>query len=684
MHDGTAPRPHAETAARQPPLHEHLTCLAAPATWLSPPSGQLTGGVDGLYVADRRVLSRLVLTLGGAEPEPVDAALRGANGARFTATAGPLAVERERTADPGGGTERITVRNTGDRPVTTTFDVAVATDLAEISAVKNGDPVPPPRAPRDGLVRSADGYEVRFGGVTHAEPSLAPGEAFTAELTVRAAPPRVPGFTPAPPPGPAPWARDPLTVRSADPRLDALVGQGVADLGALLLADAGDTADAAADAVDAVDQGGGDPHGGDLYCGAGSPWYLTLFGRDALWTARMALPLGHELAAGTLRALARHQGTGHDPVTEEEPGKIPHELRPAHAPGTLPPVYYGTVDATPLFVITLAEAWRWGMPAAEVRALLPALEAALGWLVSFEEFVSYRGSAERLPNQGWKDSTDGIQHEDGTLAKPPIALAEVQAYAYQAAVLGAGLLDAFTGDASPGEVYRQWAAGLAARFRERFWLEEGYPAIALDGDGRPVDGLASNIGHLPGTGLLDPAEEDRVARRLMELHSGWGLRTLTPRAAGYDPLSYHLGSVWPHDTAIAMLGLCRSGHRGPAARLARGLVAAAPAFGHRLPELFGGQDSRQPPVPYPPACRPQAWSAAVSPALVTALLGLAPDVPAGRVEVTPLPGFGAARIDGVRVGGRTLSVTLGPDGRVSCAGAGTLAVRESRPSSPDA
>jgi N-terminal domain of (some) glycogen debranching enzymes len=648
--DGTAPRPHAQTSRRQPPLHEHLTCLAAPATWLSPPSGQLTGGVDGLYVSDRRVLSRLVLTLDGAEPLPTGAAPHGADGARFTATAGAFTVERERRATPDGGTERITLRNTGGHPVTATFDVSAATDLAEISTVKAGDPPPPPLTPHDGVVRSEDGYEVRLDGVTHAELSLAPGEGFTAELTVRAVPPRAPGFTPAAPPGRAPWSHAPLAVRSADPRLGALVGQGVADLGALLLSDEG-----------------------DLYCGAGSPWYLTLFGRDALWTARMALPLGHELAAGTLRALARHQGTRKDPVTEEEPGKIPHELRPAHAPGVLPPVYYGTVDATALFVVTLAEAWRWGMPEAEVRALLPALEAALGWLVSFEEFVSYRGSAERLPNQGWKDSSDGVQHEDGTLAEPPIALAEVQAYSYQAAVLGAGLLDAFTGDGA-GKKYRRWAEGLAARFRERFWLDDGYPAIALDGAGRPVDGLASNIGHLPGTGLLNPREEERVARRLMELNSGWGLRTLTPRAAGYDPVSYHLGSVWPHDTAIAMLGLCRSGHREEAARLARGLVAAAPAFGYRLPELFGGQGSGEPPVPYPPACRPQAWSAAVSPALVTALLGLDPDVPAGRLDLAPLPGFGELTVDGVRIGGATPSFVAGPDGKVTSGGTAGLSV----------
>jgi glycogen debranching enzyme len=667
VHDGPALPPPGELA-HQPSVHEYLTCVAAPATWLSPPSGQLTGGVDGLYVSDRRVLSRLRVTLGGAEPVPVDAVLHGGAGALFTATAGTLTVERLRTVTHDGGSEEVTVRNAGDRPVTTTLEVEAGTDLAEISAVKAGDPAPPEKALHDGTVRfGPDGYQVRMDGLTRAELSLAPGERFTTALVVRATPPDVPGFRPAPPPGPPPWSRTPLTVRSADDRIGALIGQGVADLGALLLADEG-----------------------DLYYGAGSPWYLTLFGRDALWSARLALPLGHELAAGTLRALARHQGTGHDPVTEEEPGRIPHELRPAHAPGRLPPVYYGSVDATALFVITLAEAWRWGMPEAEVRALLPAAEAALAWICSFEEFLSYRGSAARLPNQGWKDSTDGVQHEDGRRAKPPIALAEAQAYAYQAAMLGADLLDSLgragggVGDVGDvgggrdgggqGDEYRRWARRLAERFRDRFWVKDGYPAIAVDGTGEPVDGLASNVGHLLGTGLLDPDEEDRAARRLMELDSGWGLRTLTPEAAGFDPLSYHLGSVWPHDTAIAMLGLSRSGHPDLAARLARGLIAVAPAFGYRLPELFGGQDASVEPVPYPPACRPQAWSAAVSPALVTALLGLTPDVPGGRVTAAPLPGFGDLAIDGVRIGTEVLSFAVDRHGELASTGRGTLTV----------
>ncbi|GAB3969018.1 glycogen debranching N-terminal domain-containing protein [Actinoallomurus acanthiterrae] len=669
----------------QSSLHDHLTCVAAPAVWLSPRGGQLTGGADGLYVADRRVLSRLVLTLDGAEPEPVGATPLGADGARFTAKLGDLAVERTRTVGRDGGTEEIRVRNDGTEPVTVSVAVEAAADLAEVSDVKawhagepgrsgDGGSLRPDETPlRDGTAHTGpDGYAVLLTGRLRAEPALAPGEEFTTTLTVRATPPPVEGFRPLAPNTPPPWSAAPLTVRSEDRRLDALVGQGIADLGALLLADEN-----------------------DLYCAAGNPWYLTLFGRDSLWTARLSLPLGYELAAGTLRTLARHQGVRHDPETEEAPGKIPHELRPVHAAGWLPPVYYGTVDATPLFVTTLAEAWRWGMPAAEVEALLPAAERALDWLEGFgDAFLSYTGSPDRLVNQGWKDSVDGVQHADGRLAEPPVALSEVQAYAYQAAMLGADLLDAF--GRPGGERRREWAAALAERFRARFWVD-GYPAIALDGRGAPVDGPASNMGHLLGTGLLTSAEEDQVAPRLAELDSGWGLRTLGTASAGFDPLSYHLGSVWPHDTVIAVLGLVRAGHHDVAASLARGLIAAAPSFDYRLPELFGGQDappghgsddSRRTvshsghsgpagrtddgepvgPVPYAAACRPQAWAAAVSPALVTALLGLDVDVPSGRLAVSPLSDFGALSVSNVRVGDATLSVDVDPQGAVSLIG----------------
>ncbi|GAA3154483.1 hypothetical protein [Nonomuraea salmonea] len=253
-----------------------------------------------------------------------------------------------------------------------------------------------------------------------------------------------------------------------------------------------------------------------------SPWFLTLFGRDSIWAARMLLPLGTDLAAGTLRVLARRQGTKLDPASGEAPGKIMHELRrhefALHANRLrLPAAYYGTIDATPLWITLLHDAWRWGLPDGEVAALLPAMEAALGWLADhgdadgdgFLEYIDTSGSG--LANQGWKDSGDAVRCHDGSRAEPPIALVEVQGYAYEAAMAGAALLDAY---GRPGaERWRDYAGRLAERFRAAFWVDGGHPALALDRDKRPVDALTSNIGHLLGTGILTPRRRAPHRRR---------------------------------------------------------------------------------------------------------------------------------------------------------------------------
>jgi glycogen debranching enzyme len=359
----------------------------------------------------------------------------------------------------------------------------------------------------------------------------------------------------------------------------------------------------------------------DTFFAAGSPWYFTLFGRDSLWTARFLLPLDTVHAMGTLRSLARLAGTAVDPETAEQPGKIPHELRREDfAAGglSLPPLYYGTIDATPLWVCLLHDAWRAGAPTDEVAALLPTLEGALRWMVDYGDadgdgFLEYfDASGHGLSNQGWKDSSDAVRFADGRIADGPVALCEVQGYAYEAATHGADLLEAF-GRAGAAD-YRRWAADLARRFRAQFWCGEGaerFPALALDRAKRRVDSLTSNIGHLLGTGLLDAEEEAAVARRLAapELDSALGLRTMSIADAGYNPLSYHCGSVWPHDTAIAILGLHRAGLGGYADGLVEGLLRASVAFQQRLPELWSGEGK---PVPYPVACRPQAWSAAAA------------------------------------------------------------------------
>ncbi|MGH3487929.1 MAG: amylo-alpha-1,6-glucosidase, partial [Actinopolymorphaceae bacterium] len=445
---------------------------------------------------------------------------------------------------------------------------------------------------------------------------------------------------------------EPVTV-AGPAALTRLVDQSVADLAGLGLADL-QTPD-------------------DAFLAAGSPWFFTLFGRDSLWAARLTLPLGTDLARGTLRTLARRQGTRHDVDTAEAPGKILHEVRMEQASvGSLPPVYFGTVDATALWICLLHDAWRWGLDAAAVAELLDPLEAALGWLrtdadADGDGFLEYIDESGRgLANQGWKDSGDSIQFPDGTIAEAPIALCEAQAYAYEAAIAGARLLEAL---GRPGsDRMREWAAGLRERFRTTFWAADArgaFPALALDGAKRPVATATSNLGHLLGTGLLDPSEAGQVAARIGEkdLDCGYGLRTMSADVAGFNPLGYHAGTVWPHDTAIAILGLAREGHDRIAASLSAGLVLAAPDFAYRLPELFAGTNARDGDavLAYPAACRPQAWSAAAAVTMLQAALGLEADVPGGVLRVAPAAAFAdwfPLRVEGFRVAGHPVTIDV--------------------------
>ncbi|MEV7693826.1 glycogen debranching N-terminal domain-containing protein [Microbacterium sp. NPDC089189] len=412
---------------------------------------------------------------------------------------------------------------------------------------------------------------------------------------------------------PAPWDRSALARRGAasEPRLGRWLDRALGDLEALRLALP--------------------DHPDDAFYAAGAPWFFTLFGRDSLWAARLTLPVDVSLAASTLRVLARLQGSRSDPDTAEQPGKILHELRataleiPAEGV-VLPPLYFGSVDATALWVCLLVDAWRAGMPEAEVRDLLPALDGALSWLrddadADGDGFLDYIDVTGRgLANQGWKDSGDSIQWRDGSLALGPIALCEVQGYAYEAVSGAAEVIEALrhSGRHEP-RALREWAATLRARFAEAYWVEtpEGrYPAIALDRDKRPVDTLTSNIGHLIGTGILDPADERHVAALLRgaSMSSGYGLRTMSSDAGGYWPLAYHGGSVWVHDSAIAVHGLSRAGLSDDARAIGDELIAAAEGFDYRVPELHSGDPAATTsrPTPYPAACRPQAWSAAAA------------------------------------------------------------------------
>jgi glycogen debranching enzyme len=666
----------------QPFLHDLVTCVSAPTTALSGQDGQIRHtGAHGVFRHDVRVLSMLMADVDGQEPVPVGHGPDAADTARFVAVirhlgdpgADPtVTLERHRRVTADGLDERLTLTNASRRTVTASVTVRATADFAPMDAVKHGahhPPVPGETLSRAGAVWT--GAHARTDVRATGEPEVTIGEdglarlvwrvgvpsrtSWTATVTVTSTslgPDSSGRFSPA-----ADVLGGGPAAESAAPDLSRLVARGVADVAALTLADPAQPA--------------------DVFAAAGSPWFLTLFGRDSLWTARLALPAGTDLARGTLHALARRQGTRHDRHTGEAPGKIPHEVR---TPGAdlrgLPPVYFGTVDATALWVCLLHDAWRWGLADEEVTALLDALEAALAWLVEHAdadgdgllEYVDHSGRG--LANQGWKDSGDAIQFPDGTIAQPPIVLSEAQGYAHEAATRGAALLDAF---GRPGAArLRAWAATLRERFRELFWVDDArgrFPAVALDRHKRPVATATSNLGHLLGTGLLEPAEVAAVADRLgaPDLDCGYGLRTMTSDAAGFNPLGYHTGSVWPHDTAIAVRGLAREGHAEAAASLATGLLRAAPAFAHRLPELFAGTDGRagSPVLAYPAACRPQAWSAAAPVALLATALGLDADVPRGWAWLAPPEAFARwfpLRVSGLRVAGHPLTVTVDADG----------------------
>ena len=372
---------------------------------------------------------------------------------------------------------------------------------------------------------------------------------------------------------------------------------------------------------------------------AGLPWFMALFGRDSLITSFQALPYLPELAATTLRGLAGRQATLRDDFHEQEPGKILHELRfgeltafgeRPHSP------YFGTADATPLFLVLLDEYHRWSGDDELVRALEPNARAALAWIddsgdADGDGYVEYacRNPTMGLVNQCWKDSWDSIQFADGSLARGPIATCEIQGYVYDARRRSARLARELWGDTTLAERLERQAADLRERFHRDFWMpERGCHALALDGDKRQVDSLTSNIGHLLWSGLLDDDAAAATAERLMgdELYSGWGVRTLGSGEAGYNPLGYHTGTVWPHENSLIAAGLARYGLHEAAAALASTIFGAAPHFEHRLPEVFAGYPASLTTVPvaFPTASRPQAWAAGAPLLLLTTLLDLQP------------------------------------------------------------
>ncbi|WP_435795769.1 amylo-alpha-1,6-glucosidase [Micromonospora zamorensis] len=397
---------------------------------------------------------------------------------------------------------------------------------------------------------------------------------------------------------------------------------------------------------------------------AGLPWFMTLFGRDSLLTCLQTLPVTPSLTPPTLRILASLQGVRTDDVLEEDPGRILHELRygesaafeeQPHSP------YYGTVDASPLFVVLLDEYERWSGDTALVTELEQEARAALAWIDQYADLTSTgyvwyqrRNRATGLDNQCWKDSWDSISYADGRLPGFPRATCETQGYAYDAKIRGARLARTVWGDPDFADQLEREAAALYDRFNRDFWLEDrGYYALALDHDGTPVDSLSSNIGHLLWSGIVPPERAPRVVEHLMgsRLFSGWGVRTFAEGQRRYNPLGYHNGTVWPFDNSFIAWGLRRYGFNTEASRIAESLLSAATYFEGRLPEAFGGFDreTTRYPVRYPTAGSPQAWSTGACMLLIRTMLGLdphedhlavAPALPPafGRIALLDVPG----------------------------------------------
>jgi glycogen debranching enzyme len=404
------------------------------------------------------------------------------------------------------------------------------------------------------------------------------------------------------------------------------------------------------------------------------PWFMTVFGRDTIITSLQTMLLGPELAVSALDALAELQADTDDPTIDAEPGKILHELRSGRAAEKWFARYYGTVDATPLYLVLLSEVWRWTGDAALVQRFRAPALAALSWIDLYGDrdgdgFVEYERRSNGLENQSWKDSGDSQRFRDGRFATPPIAPAEVQGYVYDAKRRLAEVAREAWNDGELAARLDREAIELRARFDDAFWVPDrgGYYALALDRDKQRVDALCSNIGHLLWSGIVPEERVDAIVDALMrhELWSGWGFRTMSTSDAAYSPLSYHNGTVWPHDTALAAWGLGRYGRWDAVRKIAAALLEASRHFSWSLPEVFAGFDRSETPFPigYPTAARPQAWAAGTPLLLLRLLLGLEPDTVNGRLGTLP----GAAPLEGVslslcgvRAQGRSWDVTSSP------------------------
>jgi len=631
------------------------------------------GNVDGVsaaagfFAADTRFLSHSVLTIDGERGDPVafDQAaphlgvfeLEWENG---------IKVRRELFVGRGLA-ETATFSNGTDRQVEVELALELASDFADIFAVKRAEDLGAPATSEVAPSRPGqwhDAHTVEFadesfpartlvhltpapadadGGAARYRLRLDPGESWQLGVSVQWLLDGTPELDAAAFAAglradrrerdaslAAWWSSMPRLQAPGDPELERTWAHSITDLAALRLRWAAS----------------------GMVPAAGLPWFMTLFGRDALITSFQELLLGQEAAAGTLRALAEAQAQSDDPERDAEPGKIVHELRRGKTARIWTDRYYGTVDATPLFLVLLSELWRWSGDDGIVRELEQPARRALDWIDSSGDrdgdgFVEYmRRASYGIDNQNWKDSYNSMVFHDGSLAHAPIAPSEVQGYVYDAKLRMAELARRVWHDEPMAVRLEGEAASLRERFDAAFWLpERGWYAMGLDAEKRRVDALASNMGHLLWSGIVPPARVAEIAARLASgpLFSGWGVRTLAADEPAFDPLEYHNGTVWPHDNSLIALGLAQAGRRAEADLVVRALLDCAPFFEYRLPELFAGTERQpgKPPGVMPTSARPQAWAAGTPLLLLRAQLGLEPDPAARtlRVSADTLPAW---------------------------------------------
>ncbi len=683
-----------------------LTVLDGSTFCICDQLGDLVEGAAGLFADDTRHLSRLHLTLDGLRPllltcrnvEYFAAAFYLRNSPSDTLPQNALLISRERFVG-GGMQDHLAVRNQHLEPVSFELAVDLQADFADIITVKEHElaggadeglrPLPPPGACRvdddcrellfsdgegGGRARTQIGLSCAAevdGNRLSWRVELAPREIWKLRLDVAAL---SPGVRPRP--------RRQLERHFDEERRRLRESlEGWEDGLPQLHASWGTIQRAYERSVDdfAALRLGGVGAAGSL-AAAGVPWFMTIFGRDTIIASLQTLVLGPELALNALEALTELQAADEDPSIDAEPGKIIHELRRGKAAQTWFARYYGSVDATPLYLVLLSEVWRWtGDTTLVARFKAPAL-AALDWIDHYGDrdgdgFVEYERRTNRgLPNQSWKDSTDSQRFRDGRLAQTPIAPCEVQGYVFDAKRRLAEVARDAWHDGALAERLEREAVELRDRFDEAYWVDErgGYYALALDGEKRQVDSLCSNIGHLLWSGIVSERRVEAIVGALMgdELWSGWGIRTMSAGDAAYNPLSYHNGSVWPHDGSMIALGLARYGRWPEAHRIARGLLEAAEHFEFELPEVFAGTPRGEAPFPiaYPGAARPQAWSAGAVVLLLQVLLGLQPQRATRTLDTfapPDLPGWiGSIALEGVRAFGCSWDVQL-RDGSVS-------------------